>query len=173
MKLAVAAGALAVGGRALCACLAGLGIQLPHDSSRDANRQAAGGDVGAWRDNGPSADHSLGADAGAVEHGGVHPHQGAVLDRAAMKDGGMADSDIGPDLGGEAGVGVDNGVILDVAAWADEDAVGIPTQHGAVPNARLGSDFDMTDDDGSGGEEGGWVDEFGVGADDVHGNEGR
>ena len=44
-----------------------------------------------------------------------------------------------------AGVDVDDGAILDVAALADADEIGIAAQHAVKPHTRLRTDLDLAD----------------------------
>ncbi len=129
--------ALAVVGCALCAGQTCIGVQLPHHFGRDAYCQTAGGNLGPRRNDGPGADDGFSANASAIEHCRVHPHQRPIADGAAMQDGGVSDGDIGSNLSRIAWISVDDGVILDVAACTDDDAVGVPSHNGAKPNASL------------------------------------
>ena len=51
-------------------------------------------------------------------------------------------------------VGMDHGIVLDVTAFADLDAVHVATQHRAEPDGRTFGDAHVADEDGGRRDEG-------------------
>ena len=105
--------------------------------ARDAGDQGAGRDLGPLQDDRAGRDQAAGTHHRAVQHGGVHPDQAVVLDRAAVHHGAVPDADAGADLGREAVVGVDHGVVLEVAAGPELDRGHVGPDHRAVEDAGL------------------------------------
>lgn len=56
---------------------------------------------------------------------------------------------------GRTGIGVDDGIVLDVGSGAHMDGIGIAAQHGTKPNGGAFFNDDISDGDGVGGYEGG------------------
>lgn len=74
-----------------------------------------------------------------------------------MHDGGMSDDTIIANGTGCTGVGMDHRIILDVAAFAYADGIGIATKDGTKPQGGIFFYDDISDGDGIGRHEGGGV----------------
>jgi hypothetical protein len=81
-----------------------------------------------------------------------HANQGIVANGAAMDDGAVADRAIFADDERVIGIGVEDAVLLHIGAGADADGFDIAARHHAEPDADLGSDPDVADQHGSGGD---------------------
>src|SRR5690606_5870648 len=120
-----------------------------------AGHHAAGRHYGALRHHGARGDHTAGADHGLVHHNGTHADEHLVLHRATMHNGVMPDADIVPDGEPALLVGaVQGGIVLDVHAVADADAVYIAAHHGVVPHAASVAHHHIADHHGRLGQEG-------------------
>src|SRR5208283_2154020 len=87
-----------------------------------------------------------------------HADQTFVLDDAAVQDHAVADGDAISDQAGNARVGVHHREILHVRPFADADALGIAPDDRVIPDAGAGSDLDVSQNNGAGRDEGGWID---------------
>lgn len=67
---------------------------------------------------GPGADDAVPADFRTVEHDGAHTHQGIIADGAAVENGPVADGAAPADADGEARIGVEDAVVLDIGVGA-------------------------------------------------------
>src|SRR5713226_8795470 len=97
--------------------------------------QAVGGDFGALEEQRAGGYYAAGADFYAVEDDGAHADQAAGLDGAAVQGDAVADGDV---------VAEEEGIF--VAHYADD---------GAGPDAGVGADDHVADDDGGGVNVGG------------------
>ena len=132
--------------------------ELAPDLGRNAGHQRAGRDDGALQHHGTGGDEGPGADHGPVEDGGAHADQAVVLNGAAVDHGAVADADPRPDGAGEAGVGVQHHVVLQVAAGADGDGGGIGADTDTVEGARVLGQGGVADHGRRGRDEGGVMD---------------
>src|ERR1035437_5464924 len=98
-----------------------LGVHGPGPGG-DAQRQVVRGHVEGLRYQGLGADDGAGPDDRAVEDDGPRAHETAVLDRAALEVGVVADDAVVPNHGGPLLGGVQDGAVLDRRALA-ADAV--------------------------------------------------
>ena len=92
------------------------------------------------RDERAGADHAVFADLGPVEHNRAHPDDGVVADGRAVHDGVVAHRDVIADSHVVSRVRVDRGVVLDVAAVADEDVALIAADDRVEPDAGVDAD---------------------------------
>lgn len=79
-----------------------------------------------------------------------------------MHDGCMSDHAIFSDGAGCSGVGMDDGIVLDVGSGAHGDGVGIAPKNGAKPEGGIFIDNDIADGCGVGCHEGGGVNLWGL-----------
>ena len=94
--------------------------QSPADLGRGAECQAAVGNLHPLGHQGPGADDAVPADFRTVEHDGAHAHQGIIADGAAVENGPVADGAAPADTDGEARIGVEDAVVLDIGVGADK-----------------------------------------------------
>lgn len=119
-----------------------------------AQHQGIRRDNHALRNHGVGADDAVFADLGVVKDGGMHANQYVVGEGSSMHDGGMADYAIRPDGTRCTGIGMDDGIVLDVCACAHGDGVGIAAKDGAKPKGGIFMDDDIADGGGVGCHEG-------------------
>jgi hypothetical protein len=112
----------------------------------DAQRQVVRGHVEGLGHQGLGADDGACPDDRAVEDDGPRAHETAVLDRAALKVGVVADDAVVSDHGGPLLGGVHDGAVLDRRALADDDLPEVRPKHRAGPDRRLCADPDVADD---------------------------
>jgi hypothetical protein len=99
------------------------------------------------------------ADFRAIEQERAHPDQDAVVNRAAMQDGRMADRYLVADGGAvRAAHHVNHRVVLDVGAAANPDGVHVAPDHDVHPDTALLTDFHVPDDLGTLIDEGALMD---------------
>lgn len=70
----------------------------------------------------------------------------------------MADGDAMADQAGDARVGVHHREILHVRPFADAYPLGISPDDRVIPGAGVGSNLDVSQNNGAGRDEGGWMD---------------
>src|SRR5712692_10170499 len=118
--------------------------------------QAVGRDFGALEEQGAGGHDAASADFHAVEDDCAHADQAAGLDGAAVQGDAVADGDI---VAEEERIfvahDVEDAAVLNVGAGADADVVHVATHYGAGPDAGVGADDDVADDDGGGVNVGG------------------
>jgi hypothetical protein len=102
---------------------------------------------------------TLRPDVHAVEENAAHPDQTIILDGAAVQDRAMSHPDPGADGTGKPLVHVDDGAVLDVGPFANDDRRHVTPEHRRVPDARLLAEGDVAEDDGGGRNEGGRMDQ--------------
>src|ERR1051325_58594 len=110
--------------------------KLPNDLRRGAENEGAVGDFHSLSHERVVTDEARVADDCAVEDGAAHADQAFVADRAGVNDGGMADRHEVAEDRWEFIRQVHDGVVLDVGAAADDDAVKVTAENGAIPHAR-------------------------------------
>ncbi len=132
------------------------GGQGPLDLAGVAYYQAAGRDFGALEEQGAGGYDAAGADFYSVEDDGTHADEAAGLDGAAVQGDAVADGDV---VAEEQRVFVahyvEDAAVLDVGAGADADVVHVAAHNGAGPDAGVGADDNIADDDGGGVNVGG------------------
>jgi hypothetical protein len=74
---------------------------------------------------------------GIVEHDGIHAYQYMVFKRGSMNDSPVAHNTVGPNGARITWVGMQYGVILDVAAITHLYLIGISPEHSSKPNGHL------------------------------------
>src|SRR5216684_4102164 len=118
--------------------------------------EAVGRDFGALEEQGAGGYDAAGADFYAVEDDGAHAYQAARLDGAAVQGDAVADGDI---VAEEQRIFVahyvEDAAVLDVGAGADADVVHVAAHDGAGPDAGVGADDHVADNDGGGVNVGG------------------
>src|SRR5216684_4748971 len=121
-----------------------------------ADYQAVGRDFGALEEQRAGGYDAAGADFYAVEYDGAHADEAAGLDSAAVQGDAVADGDI---VAEEQRIfvahNVEDAAVLDVGASADADVVHVAAHDGAGPDAGVGADHHVADDDGGGVNVGG------------------
>src|SRR5579863_4402420 len=93
------------------------------------------------------ADDAIGADPGAVHDDRAHADQGVVADGATVQDRIVADGAVFTDRQRIPGIGVQRGIILDIAAHPDLDPLVVAAQHGIEPDAGAALEPYLADDD--------------------------
>src|SRR5699024_12812420 len=104
---------------------------------RRAHAQAVVRIVLAFRDEGIVTDNAIAADGGAVQHHGLDADQAVVADGAAMQHGLVTDRHALADIERKAFVGMQNAVILNIGARADNEVVDVAAQHRVEPDANI------------------------------------
>jgi hypothetical protein len=95
------------------------------------------------------ADKALIAHYGAIENGGPHSNQDFVTHGAGVKDRAVTDRhEAAQDAGIVIGK-VKDGIVLDIAVMADDDAVDISPGHGVIPDAGVIAHGNITQHHGS------------------------
>lgn len=133
------------------------GSERADDFGGAAEDHAAGWDDGALGDEGVRADDGLSADNCAIENGGTHADEALVLDGAGVDNGGMPNRHITPKDAGEMIRKVQNGVILNVGVFADNNAIDIAPQNGVIPNTRVRAERNITENNGRAGDVNVWA----------------
>ena len=83
----------------------------------------------------------------ALQDRRTHPDQGAALDYPALHGGQVADGHLVLQDGRQPLGGVQDAVVLHVAAGADHDRSEVGPQHRSVPDARAGGHGHVADQD--------------------------
>lgn len=112
------------------------------------HHEAARRDDSALGNERAGGDDAAGTDLRAVKNDRTHADEAAVLDGAAVKGDGVADGDV---IAEDEWVGiahdVEDAAVLDVGTRADADEVDVTANDRAGPNAGVGADGDVADDD--------------------------
>ena len=111
-------------------------------------------DHGVFQHQRPGGHHGIFAHHGAVHHRGVHTDQSAVPHRTAMHHCTVADGYIFADRYPQVWPGVQHGVVLDIAVFANADGAGISAHHRAVPHAAASGQHNIPGQGGVGGHKG-------------------
>ena len=122
--------------------------QSPADLGRGAECQAAVGNFHPLGHQGPGADDAVPADFRTVEHDGAHAHQGIIADGAAVENGPVADGAAPADTDGEARIGVEDAVVLDIGVGADNRLLRLRADHRAKIDAAARPGGNMAPDGG-------------------------
>src|ERR671936_1391171 len=123
-------------------------------AGRRPDREHAGGNLRAGRDQAARADHRPFADLCAVEDDAADADQRVVADVAAVQHDAVPDGDAVAHHGREpARVDVDDGVVLDAGVAADADALDVAAENRPVPDAAARADDPVADDAGARGDE--------------------
>ena len=146
VEFAVRLGELAVARRVALHAVELLIGEFAADLGRDPGHQRAGRDYRAFQHDGAGRHERAGADHRAVEDGGAHADEAVVLHGAAMDDGAVPDADPRPDAAGEAGVGMQHHVVLQVAAGAHGDGGGVGAHRDAVERTGVLGERGTADD---------------------------
>src|SRR2546425_459586 len=104
------------------------------------------GDGGVGDDHRAGGDEAFLADSRAGEEGGGHADEGAAADELAVDDGAVADHYVVFDDVGDAGIAVNDGLVLDIDALADGHGGDVAADDGVEPDAGLAADADVADD---------------------------
>ena len=94
--------------------------------------------MGGMRSIVSGADEAVLSDPGPVEHGGTHADQRPLPHGTAVKDGPMADGDMGADVHIIARIHMDHTVVLNIAALTHADGGGLRPEHRMEPEAAPG-----------------------------------
>ena len=94
-----------------------------------------------------SADEALVADDRAIEDGGAHANEHFVANGAGVKDGAVTDGDVVAEQAGKIIGQMEDGIVLDVAVVADDDAVDVGSRDGVVPDAGMIAHGDIAQND--------------------------
>ena len=109
--------------------------ELFHDFRWGAEYKASWRNDCAFGDDRTRADNASFADHCPVEDNRADADQAIILDLGAVDDGAMADGDALADCAGNAGVGVEDGAVLDVGVFVDGYEVGVGADYGGGPDA--------------------------------------
>lgn len=112
--------------------------QGAHDLSRHSQHHAAGGDYGPLGHNCPRAYHRSSADDRAIQYNRTHADEAVILHRAGVEDGAVPHGDELSHVAAAAYVDVQAGVVLYIAAAADDDRCKICAEGGVVPDGGIG-----------------------------------
>lgn len=116
-------------------------------------------DALAGRQQGACGEHAIGFDDAGVHDDAAQPDEAVGFEHAAVNEGHVADEDIVVDFGAVALAGyMDDAAILNVGAGANDDALDIAAQHAIILDRAFGTEDDIADDLGAGGDPGGFVD---------------
>lgn len=107
--------------------------------------KGAGRHLQAFCAHAAGSDDAPSPDVAPVEENGAHADQHAVLQRRPMYDGAVPDHAVFTDGGGNAGIGVDYGAVLDVGASADGDLLEITADDGRRPDAGVFGEGDSAE----------------------------
>jgi hypothetical protein len=132
-------------------------VHFSHDLTGHPQDQRAGRDFRPFDQDRSGPDYRASSDSDTVQKDCSHADQALVLDDAAVEDDPVPHRDPAADDAGDAWIGVDHRDILDVRLVANLDPVGVAPEDGVVPDARVVPQMDMTEDDGTRGDEGRWV----------------
>ncbi len=88
------------------------------------------------------------ANFGAIHDDGAHSDKCVFADGASVQDGTMADMAIRFDKGIFAGEAVEDAIVLNICAIADDEATEIATQRGARPDIAAAPNDNIADQDG-------------------------
>ena len=86
------------------------------------------------------------ADHRAVQNDRSHPDQDFVVDLAGVHDRAVTNGDELAEPSFIWRIDMHHGVVLNVRAWANDDAVNIAAQHSAVPNTGFFFESDVAND---------------------------
>jgi hypothetical protein len=137
----------------------GFFIDLANHFGRRSDHERPGGDFHPFEQESARSHHRPGADLDPVEQDRAHADQTLVLDDTAVQDDAVADGDAMADQAGDARVGVNHGEVLKVRPFANADPLGIAPDHRVIPDAGVHSDLDVSQNNGAGRDEGGWIDQ--------------
>jgi hypothetical protein len=116
------------------------------DFARQAHHERSGGDYGAFSDDGADGYQTVAANLGTVHNDGVHADYHVVANPCAVDRRGVSDGHPVAQDTGETGIGVQHAVVLDVRPAANADGLGVATNHGVEPDARLLADAYISND---------------------------
>ena len=119
-------------------------VEFRLDLRRRPDDERLRGHFSFFRDDAASADDGTLADGGVVQHDSIHTYESIALHSTGVDDGAVADGHVGF----QHSVLVQDRIVLDVRALADDDLAVITTQCGVGPDTRVGLDDDVADDDG-------------------------
>src|SRR5260370_18144793 len=126
------------------------------DFARLADYEAAGRNFGALEEQRAGGYDASGTDFYAVEDEGAHAEEATRLDGAAVQGDAVADGDV---VAEEQRIFVahyvEDAAVLNIGARADADVVHVAAHDGAGPDAGVGADDHVADDDGGGVNVGG------------------
>src|SRR3954470_22795348 len=125
-----------------------LGPDLAHDLAGHAHDHRVVRDLLALADERLGGDQAVAADPGAVQDHRPDPDQRARPDRAAVQHGEVADRDVGADGEREAGVGMEDAVVLHVAPLPDRDRLVVAAQDRTPPDRGVALEPDLADQHG-------------------------
>lgn len=128
---------------------------LTNHFAGDAHDDAAGRDLLAFGDERAGGDEAAGADDRTVEHDRTDADQAVVFDGSPMHDSPVSEAAPTTDAAGEVGVGVEDAPILDVTSLADNNFLGIPSNHGGRQDDTVFTQTHATYYDGGWGDPGG------------------
>src|SRR5260370_1395968 len=111
--------------------------ELPPDVGRRAKDERAGRNAHPESDERVRADDGARADFGAVENDRAHANKDFIVDLAGVNDSAVANGDKLAYTGRITGIDMDDGIVLDIGTWSDDDAVNVAAQDGAGPDARF------------------------------------
>ena len=87
-----------------------------------------------------------------VEQHRAHADQAVIADGAAVQHDHVADGDALADADDDAAIGVDDGPVLDIAVFADDNLVRIAAYRAVPPDGRIFCHLHVGHDDSVGGD---------------------
>ena len=133
-------------------------IDLANHFGRRSDHERPGGDLHPFEQERARSDHRSGTDLHPIEQDRAHADQTFILDDTAVQDDAVADGDAMADQAGDARVGVHHREILHVRPFADAYPLGISPDDRVIPGAGVGSNLDVSQNNGAGRDEAGWMD---------------
>jgi hypothetical protein len=122
------------------------GAEQANDPCGDTRDERPRGDDLPRAHDSPRCNQGILTDFSPIENDRTDADQGAVTDTAAVHHGSVANGDlVSQDRGVAIGRHMKSGLILDVGALTDLDALDIPAQHRPEENTRVLTDFDIPD----------------------------
>ncbi len=127
-------------------------LEMSDDSGWGAHDETAGWNAGPRSYDGACSHKGAFSNLGTIQDDGADSDQSTICDATAVDDGAMADGDfITEDRGKAITRDVQHAAILDIGPRANANHVDVGTEHAAVPDARILSEFDVADQRRSGG----------------------
>ena len=98
------------------------------------------------------ADNGLRPNQRTIQNRRSHPDEAFVLNGAGVDDGGVTDGDVASEDARKIIGEMQDGVVLNVGVFADDDAVDVAAEDGVIPNTGMRAEGDITEDDGGAGD---------------------
>ncbi|MEY2944037.1 MAG: hypothetical protein RLY97_2051, partial [Pseudomonadota bacterium] len=132
---------------------------------RTAHPHLAAGDAFARGEHRPRRQHGVTFHRAAIHHNRAQSDKGAVLQYTAVDHCHVPNQHVIADDRGKAiralrfgAVAMNHGAVLDIAACADDNAVGVAAYHAIIPDAAVCADLDIANDPTTGRDKGAGMD---------------